>query len=418
MQLGSVVYNNFAAAALGPGAANNGLSVSGGIIQLGGPLGSAGAAVLLNNREIPSNNFNLFFSGQGILSVGNNTLDGTGSQFQVVNSISITNGYTVYFGSTFVSGPFLQFYFGNVLGSGSIASINNNFSTFFGFHAGGSIPTTIQSSSAFGYNALASLTITTSANNDAFGTNSQKNNLSGLQNASFGINTLEQLTTGSLNVCVGSTNGFGITTQNQNTLVGALCCNSPGTAHNNAGAVPTNSTFLGYNAGGGAVVFTGFTTTYTNCICIGSGNGVLAEGNTLSNTTILGNGYTTNVNNVCVIGVGTATQNTLIGPPNNQADLNSVLQVFGSLSMPISSIATSTSIGGGNFTVICTATLTLTLQAASTNKGRIYCIIAQGAAVVTTNVTFINLAGVGVTTIAAGTSVMLQSDGTNWQQIK
>ena len=174
MQLGSVVYETILGGSLVPPLADNGLSVTAGVIMLGGPLGSATAAKLLNNREIPSNNFNLFFSGQGILSVGNNTLDGTGSQFQVVNSISITNGYTVYFGSTFVSGPFLQFYFGNVLGLVPLRLSIIDSSTFFGFHAGGSIPTTIQSSSAFGYNALASLTITTSANNDAFGTNSQK----------------------------------------------------------------------------------------------------------------------------------------------------------------------------------------------------------------------------------------------------
>lgn len=46
-----------AAAALVPPIANNGLSLTAGVIQLGGPLGSASAAQLLNSREIPLNGF-------------------------------------------------------------------------------------------------------------------------------------------------------------------------------------------------------------------------------------------------------------------------------------------------------------------------------------------------------------------------
>src|SRR5277367_5616706 len=66
---GNISYSGNNAAG---GVANNGLSVTGGTIQLGGLLGAATAAQLLNNREIPMNGFGITFSG--IAGVAGNQL--------------------------------------------------------------------------------------------------------------------------------------------------------------------------------------------------------------------------------------------------------------------------------------------------------------------------------------------------------
>jgi hypothetical protein len=50
--------------------ANNGLSLNGNIVVLGGPAGGAGAATLLNNREIPMNGQFIQFSGNGDIGIG------------------------------------------------------------------------------------------------------------------------------------------------------------------------------------------------------------------------------------------------------------------------------------------------------------------------------------------------------------
>ncbi len=421
MQLGSVVYNNLAAAALGPGAANNGLSVSGGIVQLGGPLGSAGAAVLLNNREIPFNSQQLLFSGLGTnaasfvaLSQSNTIAPNTPMiQFQAFGGGQmanlIVNPRDIYFGlnaGNALTAINLQ---NTVVGGNAAPALTSGTNNcFFGWQSGNTI-TTGSGNVAVGFNAFENATTTSSNNTCIGGSAGQQSVSSGPVTAitCIGNGAGQQQPMGVGTVCIGFKAAFNQTDGGSNIYIGNTCW---GTAIVASG-IGSNNIFIGANQNA-----TGGFGPLSNCNLIGAG--IIIDTANVTNTSIFGTGYTTSVSNICVIGVGTAGQNTMIGPPNNQADLNSVLQVFGSLSMPISSIATSTSIGSGNFTVICTATLTLTLQAASTNKGRIYCIIAQGAAVVTTNVTFINLAGVGVTTIAAGTSVMLQSDGTNWQQIK
>ena len=58
--------------------ADNGLSLSGTTVQLGGPVGAAGAAALLSNREIPTAGFDTAFSGTGRIAVGTNTIPAIG----------------------------------------------------------------------------------------------------------------------------------------------------------------------------------------------------------------------------------------------------------------------------------------------------------------------------------------------------
>jgi hypothetical protein len=56
----------------------NGLSINSNFIELGGPVGAAGAATLLSNREIPTAGFDTAFSGTGRIAVGTNTIPAIG----------------------------------------------------------------------------------------------------------------------------------------------------------------------------------------------------------------------------------------------------------------------------------------------------------------------------------------------------
>ena len=95
----------------------------------------------------------------------------------------------------------------------------------------------------------------------------------------------------------------------------------------------------------------------------------------------------------------------------------STLQVSGSIA---SSIVTKT----GNYTLDATnttvlfkgTTLTATLPAASGCNGRIYIIVNQDVSVLTIS-SFQNFLDVATTTMASGTAITIQSNGTNWYQI-
>jgi hypothetical protein len=124
MQLSNIVYSGVATS-LGAGAANNGLSVNGGIVQLGGPLGAASAAQLLNNREIPLNGFGISMTGLG-LAVGAHLI------FQyaatAINStepqITMLNHLGVQIGALRIGESNDSVYLGNNAGSGNTGIIN------------------------------------------------------------------------------------------------------------------------------------------------------------------------------------------------------------------------------------------------------------------------------------------------------
>ena len=184
MQLGSVVYNNFATAALGPGAANNGLSVSGGIVQLGGPLGSAGAAVLLNNREIPMNSQQLLFSGYG----------GNATSFLAFSQAAGIAANT----------PVIQF---QAFGGGQMANlIVNPRDIYFGLNAGNALTAINLQNTVVGGNAAPALTSGT--NNCFFGWQSGNTITTGSGNVAVGFNAFENATTtSSNNTCIGGSAG-------------------------------------------------------------------------------------------------------------------------------------------------------------------------------------------------------------------
>jgi hypothetical protein len=409
----------------GSGLANNGLSVSGGVIQLGGLSGSAAAATLLNNREIPTAGFQTSFSGTGKLLIGSTATDTTDSQLQVFNNVSISNpnGLTILRFNTTSAEGFFNFQGGTGLQQMAVCRNTRAF-TAFGANAGGGVSAvgvsnSPQSTTAFGFFALANMSGgLTSQNSSAFGTNALRTMTSAVNNNAFGLNCLEQLTTGQENCCMGYSAGFVSLTDNQNCLFGNNVMVTTGASTNGNGATGSGNVMMGYSAGnvlGG--IYAGVTTVFTNCIIFGKLSGVNTEGTTLSNTTLIGNSIFTNVSNVVMIGGNATAQNIMIAAGNNQADLGSRLQVFGAMSLPINSFAVTTTITNAMFTVIFTATSTATLPTAASSTNRIYCIVAQGAAVVTTSINFTNLAGASVNTVAAGTSVFIQSNGANWIQI-
>lgn len=103
----------------------------------------------------------------------------------------------------------------------------------------------------------------------------------------------------------------------------------------------------------------------------------------------------------------------------NQTNPTSKLTVAGALALPITSTGTNLTLDNTHYTVRCTASgITITLPAASGCTGRVYVIINYNTGGTVNTSAYLTPAAASTTTVANQTSVMLQSDGTNWYQIK
>jgi hypothetical protein len=106
------------------GGAQNGSSVIGGnIVELGGPLGSASSAMLLNDREIPMGGRKILFSGTGVnssnqITIGSNP--GIPGKFNVV-----CNEYTSPNPGLSFAASFENYYAGGSAGAAYFASTQN-----------------------------------------------------------------------------------------------------------------------------------------------------------------------------------------------------------------------------------------------------------------------------------------------------
>jgi hypothetical protein len=127
------------------------------------------------------------------------------------------------------------------------------------------------------------------------------------------------------------------------------------------------------------------------------------------------NAATTNVVSRMRI-VDGANGNVTIG---SNADPNSTLQVVGSQSGSIFSISANVTLDVTHNTVIIPtgSSFTVTLPSASGITGRQYRIVNKVSGSITIG-NYVNLLGATVSTIASGTSILVQSDGTSWQQIQ
>lgn len=98
----------------------------------------------------------------------------------------------------------------------------------------------------------------------------------------------------------------------------------------------------------------------------------------------------------------------------------SLLEDAGSFGVPIVSKTANYTLTASDYTVIFDGTtLTATLPAASGATRRVYVIVNRNATALTTSIAYQTLTtGVTSTTITAASSIMIQSDGTNYYQIK
>jgi hypothetical protein len=106
------------------------------------------------------------------------------------------------------------------------------------------------------------------------------------------------------------------------------------------------------------------------------------------------------------VGINTST-------PKSQLDVN------GSVSLPIITVSFNTTLDATMYTVVINGgTPSITLPAAaSTNEGRVYIIVNETGS--PRNISaYKNLSGTGTTTVAASSSITIQTDGTNWYRIQ
>ena len=96
----------------------------------------------------------------------------------------------------------------------------------------------------------------------------------------------------------------------------------------------------------------------------------------------------------------------------------SKLDVNGSAGLGITTTSSNLTLDETNYSVIITGgTPNITLPAASTCSRRIYVIVNQTAGARTTS-TYKNFSNANTTTVAANSSITIQSDGTNWYRIQ
>lgn len=98
---------------------------------------------------------------------------------------------------------------------------------------------------------------------------------------------------------------------------------------------------------------------------------------------------------------------------------SSKLTVNGSVAAAITSISANTTLTSAHYTIRATTSgITVTFPTASSCPGRIYCIINYNTGGTITTSAFLSPSAVSTTTIANQTTVWVQSDGSNWYQIK
>jgi hypothetical protein len=123
----------------------------------------------------------------------------------------------------------------------------------------------------------------------------------------------------------------------------------------------------------------------------------------------------TGLNNNVRVGIGINT--TTNGVTANGVVANSVLQVGGSLSLPIISVTANVTLTDNDYTVILKAGAgTVTLPAANTCKGRIY-VVKNISGSTKTISTFISRTGSNSTNLLNNRNYTFQSDGVDWQLI-
>jgi hypothetical protein len=276
--------------------ANDGLSLSGTIAQLGQLVGAVGGpAKLLDNREIPFNGFSLLFNGIGAVTGAHLILEydpAAAGLFEPYISFLASNGTT-----------------------NSTLRIDSTGGIYFGLNNG---------------------PFCTGRDNFSLGSNAMANATTARDSIAIGPQTLFNAGTSQKNIAIGSdsldTSGSSI--GSSNTVIGSISLDN-GSSVGNANIVIGSAN---NNSGGGAIA--------DDNIIIGNSNNLE---NGVTNTIVIGdNNVSVPVSNIILLGV--ATQNTIIG--NDQAvipvDNGSRVQVFGDIQNTGSKLAIRTIVANDN----------------------------------------------------------------------
>ena len=292
----------------------------------------------------------------------------------------------------------------------------------------------------------------------------------GFNTINFGTNTSITPSTNTISSLVSNVTGTLDITGNQIRWPDAVQIRTGGTSYSNAARVfqigssqtsvhlgvnngPTSVTSANGNTGIGVNVFSNLSSSSERNVAVSgfSGRGITSgQGNTLlgwsaadqgnfSKSIIIGDSamYNQALSNTLWI----ETQNKIIGGTTRSAPLisgkfangslrgvgietapaniTSTFVVTGSQSGSILSISANTTLDASHNTVIVPngSSFTVTLPSAASITGRQYRIINKTSGSITIG-SYVNLAGSTVTTMATATSILVQSDGTNWQQVQ
>ena len=138
-----------------------------------------------------------------------------------------------------------------------------------------------------------------------------------------------------------------------------------------------------------------------------SGTGILGMGTYNSNDFVFGTSNSERMRITSGGSVGIATSS-----PTSSLDVN------GSVGHAITTTTSNITLSNINYTVIITGgTPTITLPAASTNTRKIFVIVNETGSARTMSA-YLNFSGTSTTTIAANSSITVQTDGTNWYRIQ
>lgn len=205
----------------------------------------------------------------------------------------------------------------------------------------------------------------------------------------------------------GNTNSYAqLNIQNSNSGTGA---SSDVVATADNGTESINYIDMGINSSGYSA--TGILGGANNAYLYATGNDFVIGNSTNAKSLIF---YTTTSSTNTERMEITATGNVGIGNINP----NSTFEVSGSVGYSITTTSSNITLDATHYTVIITgSTPTVTLPAAgATNARRIYVIVNQTGAARTIS-TYKDFAGASATTVAANSSITIQSDGTNWYRI-
>jgi hypothetical protein len=359
----TLVLGNDTLTIRGSTTANNGLSVTGRDVQLGQAVGAVGQpAMLLSNREIPMDGYNITFKNIGkgntglikLQADGTKTpaasyidfLSATGDTLSRINfsssdilignkagiSLTTTNGHNTFIGAgagrfatsatkntSIGSGGLYYLTTGssNVSLGGALAKVttgNNNIG--LGYTSGFSITTGSDNITiGGGANSLAPLQNLKSGNyNIAFGAGSLSESLTATSNFSgnigIGVGCMEQRTHGNYNVSIGFRCGYSTQFGSNNVTIGDSSL-TDGTV------IGDNNLILGSK-------ISNSTNFSSNNILVGPRIFIVGD---ISNAMMLGYGITNSRSNVVRLGRG--DQNIIMGITSDVGDNGNRIQVLG-----------------------------------------------------------------------------------------